>query len=106
MKKITSKLNLKSKTLFAIRELNRFVKNKEIAQYLNEQEPNVSVKEFITALSGPLFALKKEERIHKITLGTGNSNVYWGSAKWLNEDGTVKQEHLYLEEPKQEVIEI
>jgi len=104
--KYDPKTNMRSKTLFALRELNRFVKNKEIAQYLHQQEPEISVKDFITALSGPIFYLKKEERIHKITIGTGNNNVYWGSLRWVNEDGTVKDEHKYIEEPKQEEIEI
>jgi len=100
------KSNMRSKALFAIRGLNRFAKNKEIAQYLHEQQPSVSVKDFTVALSNPLFFLKKEERIHKITVGTGNNGVYWGSSKWLNEDGSVKPEHMYIEEPKQEEIEI
>jgi len=98
--------NMRNKALYAIRELNRFVKNKEIAQFLNEREPSISIKDFITALSNPLFFLKKEERITKISIGAGNMGVYWGSVKWLNEDGTVKKEHMYIEEPKEDRIEI
>lgn len=100
------KLNMRAKALFAIRELNRFVKNKEIAELLHSYEPNVGVKEFISALSNPLYFLKNENRIHKFSLATGNSSVYWGSLKWLNEDGTIKKEHMYIEEPKEEQIEI
>jgi len=98
--------NMRNKALYAIRELNRFVKNKEIAQFLHEREPDTSVKDFITALSNPLFFLKKEERITKVSVGTGNMGVYWGCLKWLNEDGTVKKEHMYIEEPKEDRIEI
>ncbi|WP_179415373.1 hypothetical protein HDF19_09955 [Mucilaginibacter sp. E4BP6] len=98
--------NMRNKTLFAIRALNRFVKNKEIAKYLHEQEPNVPIKDFVTALSNPLFFLKNEKRIHKISVGTGNNGVYWGSLKWINEDGSIKAEHKYIEEPKQPEIDI
>jgi hypothetical protein len=104
--KYDSKANMRSKALFAIKELNRFVKNKEIANFLHEREPGVSVKDFVTALSNPLFFLKNEQRVHKISVGTGNMGVYWGSLKWLNEDGTVKQEHMYIEEAKEAQIEI
>lgn len=101
------KSNMRVKTLYAIRELNRFVKNKEIAQFLHEKEPDVPAKDFVIALSNPLYYLKNENRIKKLTIGTGNLGVYWGSAKWLKEDGlTPKEEHMYIEEPKEEPIEI
>lgn len=60
----------------------------------------------MTSLSNPLFVLKNEQRVQKVTVGIGNNNVYWGSQKWLNEDGSVKKEHMYIEEPKQTQIEI
>lgn len=65
---------------------------------------SIPLKDFITALSNPLYFLKNENRIHKISIGTGNSGTYWGSLKWLNEDGTIKNEFMYIEEPKQEEI--
>lgn len=100
------KANMRVKALFAIKELNRFVKTKEIAEFLHTKEPAVGVKDFITALSNPLYFLKSENRIHKITVGTGNSGVYWGSGKWLNENGLPKEEYKYIEETKEPEIEI
>lgn len=104
--KYDPKSNMRVKTLFAIRELNRFVKNKEIAQFLHEREPEISVKDFTVALSNPLYFLKNENRVHKISVGVGNTGVYWGSAKWLGEDGAPKPEYMYVEESKEEPIEI
>lgn len=101
-----AKANMRLKALFAIKELNRFVKTKEIAEYLHEKEPSTSVKDFMTALSNPLYFLKNENRILKIAVGTGNSGVYWGSGKWVDENGIPKEEYKYIEEAKEPEIEI
>jgi len=100
------KANMRNKALYAIRELNRFVKTKEIAEFLNSKEPSTSTKDFMTALSNPLYFLKNENRIHKITVGTGNNGVYWGSLKWIDEKGFPKEEFKYLDEAKEPEIEL
>jgi len=100
------KSNTRVKILFAIKQLNRFARSREIAELLNQYEPQADLKALINSLSSPLYQLKTENKVFKLTVGTGNNNVYWGSAKWLDEQGNPLPEHMYKAEEKQMEIEI
>ena len=39
--------------------------------------------------------LKERNKIVKYQLGNKKSNTFWGSPKWLNENGNIKSEHMF-----------
>lgn len=96
------------KIAHVIKTENRFLHVREIAKKLNDLEPKISVEDWIKKISPALSALKSAGTIVKHIVGKSNQNSFWGSAAWLNEDGTISPEHMYDEGQvsKSEKIEI
>ncbi|WP_299675711.1 hypothetical protein [uncultured Dokdonia sp.] len=82
------------KILFALKENSRFMKIREMAEYICKFT-NEDVNNLVTQLSRRTKLLKEKGKIVKYQHGTKKSNSYWGSPKWLDENGDVKPEHMY-----------
>lgn len=82
--------------LIILRETKRFMKIREIARMLVEiiggEEDNWTVK-----LSRVTGKLKKLNRIKSFKVGNSNTNVFWGSPNWLDDNGNIKKEYMYNE---------
>lgn len=92
------KANMKSKLALVLKKENRFLNIRQIADILHKHEPKIDAKDFITKLYPPIADLKKSNTIVKFAVGDSNINTFWGSKNWLNEDGTIKDEHKYDED--------
>jgi hypothetical protein len=91
------KANMKTKLALVLKKENRFLNIRQIADILNRHEPKIEAKDFITKLYPAVADLKKNNTIIKFTVGESNINSFWGSKNWLNEDGSIKDEHKYDE---------
>jgi len=72
----------------------RFMKVKEIAEYLVLQLGE-DVEHWKTKLSRNTRKLKEDNKIVSFQVGNSKSNFFWGSPKWVNSDGSIKEEYMY-----------
>lgn len=83
--------------LIILRETGRFMKIREIAKMLADiiggDENNLRVK--LSRITGKL---KKMNKIKSYKIGTSNKNVFWGSPKWIDDEGNIKNEYNYNED--------
>lgn len=89
--------SVRSKVAYVLKKKNKFLRIREIAEVLHSYEPETSVNEFVEKLSAPITYLKGQGAIVKVTVGKGYLNTFWGSAKWVDENGNPKPEHMYDE---------
>lgn len=88
------------KFLLILKENQRFMKIREIAQFINAQIGG-NENDWTMKLSRTTGKLKKMDKIVSYKIGKSNTNVFWGSPNWINKDGEIKMEYKY----KDDVIE-
>lgn len=98
--------SLVKKLFFILNEKQRFLHNREIAEYINNLEPDNSIEDIISKLSPILSRFKNENELVNVRDGLSNIYVYWGSPKWLDESGKIKEEHKYIPIPKKKHFKI
>ena len=81
--------------LFVLKKHQRFMKVREIAEYLSK-ETGEDIDTWIPKMSRKTRILKNANRIVKHQVGTKNTNVFWGSPNWIDEKGEIKKEYTYL----------
>ncbi len=86
---------LKSKVLYFIKREQRFLHNREISKMAHEKEPNIPYKDFIKKFSSILSVLKRDGKLTNIIVDDALQNVFWGSPKWLDENGKPKKGFEY-----------
>jgi hypothetical protein len=93
--------NIVDKFLFILKEQNRFIRFREVAKIIVEKDGEGYERDIADKLTSRTLPLKKEGKILKIQPDGSNINTFWGFKKWLDENGKVKQEHIYILEPSQ-----
>lgn len=86
------KAAMKVKLLYVLKRLNRFSHSTEIKSMLGEIEGK---KPEVFKVSSTLSALRRVNKVHKFQLGTQNRNSFWGSTKWLDENGEILSQYMY-----------
>lgn len=89
------KYSAPQKMLFALKENNRFMKIREIAEYISNITDE-DVDNLVTQLSRRTKYLKEKGKIVKHQHGNKRANSFWGSPKWLDSDGNIKNENKYI----------
>lgn len=96
-----SEASNKAKVWYFIKKYQRFLHIREMADMAHQVEPNVTSEDFLKRFSPALSALKKDEVLVNIKIGKSLVNTFWGSDKWLMNDGiSPKRGH----EPNQEYV--
>lgn len=88
------KYSTPQKILFALKENNRFMKIREIAEYISGLTSE-NVDELVKQMSRRTKYLKEKDKIVKFQLGNKKANTFWGSPKWMDNDGNIKKDHMY-----------
>lgn len=89
------KSSLRKKVAFIFSQENRFLHARQIAEYLHEHEPKISITDFRNQLSPALGFLRRNKVIDNVKVGKSNVNIFWGSVKWLDKDGNILEGHGY-----------
>lgn len=108
---ITGSLNKKAD--FIIRESNRFLKLKEISDYILKKEPNVTnVLALNHQLGKAIYKFRGSGKIVAYKVNNSVKNAFYGYPEWLDEKGEVLPEYMYdknmvlgLEEPYSDSIQ-
>ena len=89
--------SMTKKALFILKKNRRFMHNREISEIAHNYEPDKSVEDFISQFSRALFRLSKEENrpVTNVKPDSNRRNTFWGSPKWQNEDGSIKEVKNY-----------
>ncbi|WP_298509133.1 hypothetical protein [uncultured Kordia sp.] len=91
-----SKWSYSKKFVFLLKENNRFLHFREAGNMINSLEnTGLTDAELASKLSSGTQTLKTSNTIVKHQVGTNQKNCFWGRPNWLNEDGSIKKEHLY-----------
>lgn len=80
------KKSMKTKVLYVLSKIGRFAHSTEIRDKMAELE-GVSAENI--KVSATLSAMRRAEKLHKHTVGNQNRNSFWGSTKWINEEGKI-----------------
>ena len=78
------KFSTPQKMLYALKKNRRFMKIREIAQYICDITGE-DVNQLTTQLSRRTSSLKEKGKITKYQYGTRLRDSFWGSPKWLDE---------------------
>ncbi|QTE52619.1 hypothetical protein J3L21_11910 [Mucilaginibacter rubeus] len=73
----------------------------EMTSLVMEFEPKSKVEEVKASLSSAKNILLKDGSIVKVQVGTNNSNTFYGSPTWIDEQGFPLPEHKYSDDAVQ-----
>ena len=92
-----SRQPIRKKILDIIKNENRFLHVREIANIAHQFENDIPVATFIKKISPALSVLKTlpETSLMGYAVSKSHFNTFWGSRAWLNEEGEIKREHMY-----------
>lgn len=96
----SKKLHLRDKLMYFLKQENRFLQFREVAELIIKKEGlDKSLADNLTSkLSAVSLKLKKEKVIVKYQASKSKKHVFWGSPKWLDENGVPKKEHACNED--------
>tara|TARA_R110000823_G_scaffold75576_2_gene172915 strand:+ start:460 stop:1020 length:561 start_codon:yes stop_codon:yes gene_type:complete len=80
---------------FILKTENRFLHFREAARILVEIEGKGDEKEWASLLTNSTRNLKRDGDLVKIQLGKSLTTCFWGSPKWLDDNGEPLPEHRY-----------
>lgn len=89
--------NYQQKIAALLKHSNRFLTISELASMVNRFEPTITIEEAKKGLGSAKNMLLKSNAIVKHQVGTNNSNTFYGSPSWINDDSTIKPEYMYDE---------
>lgn len=92
------KWSLKKKVVYFLKREQRFLHNREMSEMAHKLEQKISATDFTKKFSSILSMLKRDGQLTNVVVNDINRNTFWGSPKWLNEDGTIKEENMYNDE--------
>ena len=97
VQKIKRKATWDTKIQEVFKHYNRFLHKREIVSYIIENFDNEGkeLKFIENNVSGALLRLKEEDKIYKFEYNSHNRNVFWGSKKWVDEEGKIMPNHKY-----------
>lgn len=82
------------KFLYAIRESNRFLHPREIAEFVISREKG-DFKQVLDKLTDNTYQIRKKGIVAKFKASTLTNDTFWGLPEWLGEDGNIKEGHEY-----------
>lgn len=87
--------------LYIIKTKDRFLYNSEITKeliryYVDKDE--VWLKRRVSAVLSE--GLKEEDNLVNVRFGNSKQDTVWGNKNWLNDDGSIKEEHMYISKTK------
>ena len=85
------------KILLALKENERFMKIREIAEYIS-QYTEEDVDNLVVQFSRRTKYLKDKNKIVKHQVGSSRKNTFWGSLNWLDKEGNIKEGYEYHKE--------
>jgi hypothetical protein len=90
-------LSIPEKVIFILKQKNRFLRFREIAEIITEYEglDKKDVSALTNRLSNSCAELKTSKAIVKLSTDNSNINTFWGSPKWLDESGNIIKGHEY-----------
>jgi len=88
----------KEKIAALLKLTNRFLNINELTGLVSDYEPKSKVEEIKAALGSAKNALLKDGSIVKVQVGSNNSNSFYGSPAWIDEDGNPLPDHKYRED--------
>lgn len=101
---------LSEKIEFFFKKEQRFLYNRELANFAHNREPGILAEDFLNKFSAVLSRLKKDNQITNVKIGKTLRSTVWGSAKWVDESGKIKKEYLpskeYDSESEKKKLEI
>jgi len=81
---------------YLLNKHKRFLHFREAAKMINNLEgAEYDISELTKKLSSGTQSLKGKGKIVKTKIGSHNKNTFWGLPSWLDEEGKIKEEHLY-----------
>ncbi|AMR31976.1 hypothetical protein A0256_11350 [Mucilaginibacter sp. PAMC 26640] len=80
-----------------LKQYSRFLSISEMANIVNAFEAKISLEEAKKGLGSAKNLLLKQGTLTKVQVGTNNSNTFYGSVAWLDENMQPKPEHMYDE---------
>jgi hypothetical protein len=88
---------IRKKILDIIKNENRFLHVREIANIAHQFEQDIPVSIFVKKISPALSVLKNLPQSSLVSIEVAHShfNTFWGSKAWLNEEGEIKSEYMY-----------
>jgi hypothetical protein len=91
--------NLIAKVQYVLKTEDRFLHVREIASMIVNLEKGTENDEdnYVKKLSPLLSRLKRENKIANFKIGNSNTNIVWGSPKWIDDNGKIKVQHMYNE---------
>jgi len=84
---------LRARVQFVFDRENRFMLVREVNEYLIQIEPKLSSE--IVGIRNAITNMKQDKLLTSVKTGKSNLSYVWGKPEWLNDDGTIKKEHLY-----------
>lgn len=90
------KLSNSNKFLLVLKKHQRFMRVREIGEYITSQIGG-STNDWVIKLSRRTRNLKIANKIIKQQVGTKRTNAFWGSPNWIDENGNIKKEYMYDE---------
>lgn len=85
------------KFLLVLKETKRFMKIREMAKFIAAQIGG-NENDWTMKLSRTTGKLKKMDKIYPYKVGNSNTNVFWGSPNWIDEKGSIKSGHEYIDD--------
>ncbi len=92
----------RNKVKFVIKDHDKFVHNRQIAEELHRREPQISEDEWAKKISAALSSLRQKGQLVNFSVNGYNRNTFWGSPKWLDSNKEIKKEYMYDKEYLQE----
>jgi len=82
--------SISNKFLYLLKRYNRFIHFREAAEILVDIDGEGDAKELTGKLSSGTISLKQNGIIVKYQASKSNQDTFWGSPKWLDENGKIK----------------
>jgi hypothetical protein len=79
------------KFLYLLKTKKKFLHFRQAAELIIQLEGKGDIKEWTSKLSTGTGQLKQNDTIVKFQASASNQDTFWGSPKWLNDDGTIKE---------------
>ena len=92
-----SRYSYKQKIATILTAENRFLSVKEITEIILSLEPQLDFLEVKKGVGSAKSYMIKDKVLVKYVVGTSNTNSFYGSKNWLDENEQPKPEHMYNE---------
>ncbi|WP_291870583.1 hypothetical protein [Maribacter sp.] len=92
--------SIQTQALEVLKDANRFLHKSEIADVLKPFNKSRSEKQLDQRLAVELGKARNKGIIATIKYAKSNQSFVWGSKTWLDDDGNIKKDHMYVVKKK------